>query len=365
MWANNKFCLLYQLPQWNITDVRVRKYLKRSPSPIRTAFGKRGEKAFETVNYIWILDVFLTTLFPLDKLLDSSKSGFIIFISRIIIPMAAKSPGCPQLLGGRLVPNSEWQWRHQGALHSRVSSNNGSSLFRKLFSVTPVGPLPQPPGGTLINMSRPVKVCTLTEDQQWDNKECHPAIWSSWRSCPWQSGPDKMWSTGEGNGKPFRHSCLENPVNSVKRQKDMTLKDVSSRLVGFQYAIEEKWEIAAERSSWVRRVMGPRTWSKFSECWVLSQLFNSPLSPSSRNSLVPLRFLPLIWYCLHIWGCYFSWKSWFQLVLHPAQHFSATFPVVMYGCESWAISKAESWKIDAFKLWCWKRLLRASWTARR
>ena len=41
------------------------------------------------------------------------------------------------------------------------------------------------------------------------------------------------------------------------------------------------------------------------------------------------------------------------------------FPVVMYGCESWTIKKAEHWRIDAFKLWCWRRLLRVSWTARR
>ena len=41
------------------------------------------------------------------------------------------------------------------------------------------------------------------------------------------------------------------------------------------------------------------------------------------------------------------------------------FPVVMYGCESWTIKKAERWRIDAFKLWCWKRLLRVPWTARR
>ena len=41
------------------------------------------------------------------------------------------------------------------------------------------------------------------------------------------------------------------------------------------------------------------------------------------------------------------------------------FPVVMYGCESWTIKKAEHWKIDAFDLWCWRRLLRVSWTARR
>ena len=41
------------------------------------------------------------------------------------------------------------------------------------------------------------------------------------------------------------------------------------------------------------------------------------------------------------------------------------FPVVMYGCESWAIRKAESQRIDAFELWCWRRLLRVPWTARR
>ena len=41
------------------------------------------------------------------------------------------------------------------------------------------------------------------------------------------------------------------------------------------------------------------------------------------------------------------------------------FPVVMYGCESWTIRKAECWKIDAFELWCWRRLLRVPWTARR
>ena len=41
------------------------------------------------------------------------------------------------------------------------------------------------------------------------------------------------------------------------------------------------------------------------------------------------------------------------------------FPVVMYGCESWTIKKAESWRIDAFELWCWRRLLTVPWTARR
>ena len=44
---------------------------------------------------------------------------------------------------------------------------------------------------------------------------------------------------------------------------------------------------------------------------------------------------------------------------------SYAFPVVMYGCESWTVKKAGSWRIDAFELWCWKRLLRIPWTAKR
>ena len=44
---------------------------------------------------------------------------------------------------------------------------------------------------------------------------------------------------------------------------------------------------------------------------------------------------------------------------------SMVFPVVMYGCENWTIKKAESQRIDAFELWCWRRLLKVSWTARR
>ena len=52
---------------------------------------------------------------------------------------------------------------------------------------------------------------------------------------------DKRWCTGEGNGKPLQNSCLENPMNSVKRQKDRTLKDEPPWLVGAQYAIGEEW----------------------------------------------------------------------------------------------------------------------------
>ena len=52
---------------------------------------------------------------------------------------------------------------------------------------------------------------------------------------------DKTWSTGEGNGKPLQYSSLENPIKSMKRQKDRTLKDELSRLVGAQYATGDQW----------------------------------------------------------------------------------------------------------------------------
>ena len=52
---------------------------------------------------------------------------------------------------------------------------------------------------------------------------------------------DRMWSTGEGNGKPLQYSCLENPMNSMKREKGRTLKEELSRLVGAQYATGYQW----------------------------------------------------------------------------------------------------------------------------
>ena len=52
---------------------------------------------------------------------------------------------------------------------------------------------------------------------------------------------DKMWSTGEGNGKPLQYSWLENPVNSMKREKDRTLKDELPKSAGAQYTTGEQW----------------------------------------------------------------------------------------------------------------------------
>ena len=53
--------------------------------------------------------------------------------------------------------------------------------------------------------------------------------------------PDKMWSTGEWNGKPLQYSCLENTMNSMKGQKDRTMKDELPRSVDAQYATGDQW----------------------------------------------------------------------------------------------------------------------------
>ena len=59
---------------------------------------------------------------------------------------------------------------------------------------------------------------------------------------------DKTWSTGEGNGKPLQYSCLENPMSSMKRQKDRTLKDELPRLVGAQYATGVQWKNSSRKT---------------------------------------------------------------------------------------------------------------------
>ena len=69
-----------------------------------------------------------------------------------------------------------------------------------------------------------------------------------------------MWSTGERNGKPLQYSCLENPMNSMKRQKDETLKDEFPRLVGAQYATGDQWRNNSRKNE------DPKTKAKTSSC---------------------------------------------------------------------------------------------------
>ena len=59
---------------------------------------------------------------------------------------------------------------------------------------------------------------------------------------------DKMWSTGESKGKLLQYSCLEDPMNSMKRQKDRTLKDELPRSVGAQYAPGEEWRFNSRKN---------------------------------------------------------------------------------------------------------------------
>ena len=65
-------------------------------------------------------------------------------------------------------------------------------------------------------------------------------------------------------------------------------------------------------------------------------------------------------------GCSFCWTGWsFPGKSTKGYCMLWFFPVVMYGCENWTIKKAECWRIDVFELWCWRRLFRVPWTARR
>ena len=73
---------------------------------------------------------------------------------------------------------------------------------------------------------------------------------------------DRMWSTGEGNSKPLQYSCLENPINSRKRQKDRTLKDEFPRSVGAQYATRDQWRNNSRKNE------GIETKKKKTQLWM-------------------------------------------------------------------------------------------------
>ena len=64
---------------------------------------------------------------------------------------------------------------------------------------------------------------------------------------------DRMWSTGEGNGKPLQYSCLENPTNSMKRQNDRILKEKLPRSVGAQYATGDQWRNNSRKNEGVEQ----------------------------------------------------------------------------------------------------------------
>ena len=63
---------------------------------------------------------------------------------------------------------------------------------------------------------------------------------------------DRMWSTGEGNGKPLQYFCLENPMNSIKRQNDTILKEELPRSVGAQYATGDQWRNNSRKNEGIK-----------------------------------------------------------------------------------------------------------------
>ena len=72
---------------------------------------------------------------------------------------------------------------------------------------------------------------------------------------------DTMWSTAEGNGKPLQYSCLENPMNTMKRQNDRILKEELPRSVGAQYVLEISGEITPERmKGWSQSKNNTQLW---------------------------------------------------------------------------------------------------------
>ena len=71
---------------------------------------------------------------------------------------------------------------------------------------------------------------------------------------------DKLWSTGEGNGKPLPYSCLENPMDSMKGQKDRTLKDELLGSVGAQYALREEWRNNSRMKGWSQSENKAQLW---------------------------------------------------------------------------------------------------------
>ena len=71
---------------------------------------------------------------------------------------------------------------------------------------------------------------------------------------------DRMWSTGEGNGKPLQYSCLENPMNSMRRQNDMILKEELPRSVGAQYATGDQWRNNFRKNGWSQSKNNTQLW---------------------------------------------------------------------------------------------------------
>ena len=164
---------------------------------------------------------------------------------------------------------------------------------------------------------------------------------------------DKMWSTGKGNGKPLQHSCFENPMNTMKRQKDRTLKDELSRSVGAQYATWDQWRYNSTKNEEtepeqkqhpVVNVTGDG-----SKVWCYKELFNSV---QFSRSVVSDSATPWIAACQASLSITNSWSS-LRLTsivesVMPSSHLILCRPLLLLhqslpASESFPMSQLLSW----------------------
>ena len=152
--------------------------------------------------------------------------------------------------------------------------------------------------------------------ERWEYQTSWPDTWENCMQVRKQQLElDMEHQTGSKWGKEYVKAVYCHPAYLIYMQSS-----TSYEMLSWMKQAQARIKIA-ERN--INNLRYADDTTLMAECWVLGQLFHSPLSPSSRGSLVPLDFLPLEWYHLYIWGCwYFSQQSRFQLMIHPAWHFT-------------------------------------------
>ena len=130
-------------------------------------------------------------------------------------------------------------------------------------------------------------------------------------------------------------------VSGPPSSSDQPPQQQSSRCCG-----QRVWRVWYTRESGI-------SWDPRIYPWLTESELISRFLMADENPLILLREIIQIQFLLSIYTC----------KVHIVK--AVDFPIVMYGCESWTVKKAEHQRIDAFKLWCWRRLLRVLWTARK
>ena len=155
--------------------------------------------------------------------------------------------------------------------------------------------------------------------------------------------PGLRGSPGGGHGNPLQYSCLENPMNKTAWRA--IVHRIPKSWTGL------KWHFIGNR------------WGNSGNS-VRLYFLGSKITADGDCSLEIKRRLLLGRKLMTNLDSIFKSRG---ITLPTKVHLvkAMVFPVVMYGCESWTVKKAECRRIDAFELWCWRRLLRVPWTARK